>query len=295
MNTVRILDATLRDGGHRTNFHFSDVELQQILTPLDQAGLEYIEIGYRNGSIHPIADLGRAGYSDKAYLNQCKSLITRTKMAVMAHPQNLNQDDVSELKSCGVDLLRLCVLKNKLDVALPVIAMAKKADLALSINIIHLSYYSALELDAVIEQIAAHKPSMIYFADSNGSMLPEQIKSIYTRYTQKYALSFGFHAHDNLGMAQANTLSALSAGAAYIDASLAGMGKGIGNLKIEYFVAFLHATHRQQHHLPALLAAANYIREVFHVGSERLDLDEFVRGISDLSTADLKLLRKNLA
>ena len=134
MHTIKVLDVSLRDGGHRTNFHFSDKELQEILVSLDNSGIEYIEIGYRNGSLHPIENLGRAGFCDKNYLLFCQALIEKATITVMAHPDKVNQSDLMELKSCGVGLLRLCIAKNRLEGALPIIEAAKTINLDVSVN-----------------------------------------------------------------------------------------------------------------------------------------------------------------
>jgi 4-hydroxy 2-oxovalerate aldolase len=295
MNPITILDASLRDGGHRTNFHFTDDELEAMLVPLDHSGIEYIEIGYRNGSIHPIANIGRAGLCDRDYLLTCRRLINRAKVAVMAHPGNIDEPDLQELQDCGVQLLRLCVAKQGLDKALSKIKLAKSIQLDVSVNFIHLSYYSEAELERVVDEVSHYQPNLIYFADSNGSLFPEKIKAIYEKFTSRYTIPFGFHAHDNLGLAQANALAAMASGARFIDASLAGMGKGTGNLKTEFFIACLQARGIKDYDLQAVLTAANRSRQAFHIGQELLEMDEFVRGIFDLSTADLKLFKKNHA
>lgn len=294
-NSIQLLDTSLRDGGHRSNFHFLDSTLEYLIPLLDHSGIEYIEVGYRNGSLHPIENLGRAGWCTKDYLLFCRSLAKNAKIAVMAHPQNMTQDDVHELKNCGVTLLRICIAKNELPSALPVIKMAKNAGLEVSVNFIHISYYSNTELDSVVDAASKHQPDMIYFADSNGSLLPSRTKELYDRYRANYAITFGFHAHDNIGLAQANALAAMSAGVTLIDASLAGMGKGTGNLKTEFFTAYLHAINIKKYSLEDVLNAANYVREVLHIGHEAIELDEFIRGITDLSTADLKRYKEQHA
>ena len=65
------------------------------------------------------------------------------------------------------------------------------------------------------------------------------------------------------------------------------MGKGIGNLKTEFFTAYLHANQIKKYHLEAILSAANYARHALHIGREPVEMDEFIRGISDLSTAEI--------
>lgn len=291
MKKIELLDASLRDGGHRTNFHFQNEHLQHILEPLDNSGVEYIEIGYRNGSLHPIENLGRAGLCEKDYLHYCQSLIKKAKIAVMAHPKNINESDIKELQNYGVTLLRVCIAKNGLSEALPTIELAKKLNMGVSANFIHMSYYSDNELDKAIAEVSQMHPDMIYFADSNGAMTPKKIEDIYSRFTKIYSIPFGFHAHDNLGLAQANAIAAMNSGAYYIDTSLAGMGKGTGNLKTEFFIAYLEAMNHSTYDLSQALTAANYVRDVLHIGHEPIEMDEFVRGISDFSTADLKLYK----
>jgi 4-hydroxy 2-oxovalerate aldolase len=292
MNTIELLDVSLRDGGHRTNFHFKNDELQTILTSLDKSGIEYIEIGYRNGSIAPIENIGRAGLCEKDYLLFCASLVKNAKTAVMVHPKNVTVTDISELKTCGIHLLRICVVKGGVEEACPIIDMGKQQGLATSVNFIHASHYTDNELDEVLERINRHKPDMIYFADSNGSLLPARVDRIYRKYSKQYSIPFGFHAHDNLGLAQANTLAAMNAGAHYIDASLASMGKGIGNLRTEFFTAYLHAVNIKKYKLTPILLAANYVRKALRIGSEDIEMDEFIRGVFDFSTAEIKKFKK---
>jgi len=281
MNSIKVLDVTLRDGGHRTGFHFKDDDLQQILSSLDKAGIDYIEVGYRNGILPRDANIGKSGLCTKDYLHYCRARIQNAKMAVMAYPANITPKDLLELKECGVDLLRLCVVRGGANEACALMQACEALALKVSINITHTSKYKKQELDKVVAEVSHYHPEMICFADSNGSLLPTKIKSIYKRYTKQYAIPFGFHAHDNLGLAQANAIAAINAGATYIDVSLSGLGRGIGNLRAEFFVAYLQALKNNAYHLEHLLSAVNYVRHTFCTENEALELSEFLRGISD--------------
>lgn len=277
---IILLDASLRDGGYRTNFNFTDAELKEILQPLDNAGIDYIEIGYRNGTLTP-KDVGRACGCAKEYLLFCRSLIKQAKIAVMIYSNNITQDDLMELTECGVDLLRICVPKGEIASSLPKIKMARNANMDVAINFTHTSFYNEKELDEAMKQISEYEPNIIYFADSNGSLIPMQVKKLYDRYIGIYPIPFGFHAHDNLGLAQANALAAISSGVRFIDVTLAGMGRGIGNLKTEFFVAYLHAMQLKKYNLENVLKAANYVRHSLGIGQEPIEMSEFTRGISN--------------
>lgn len=281
---ISLLDTSLRDGGHRTNFDFSDEDLQEILPALDASHIDYIEIGYRNGSLQPITQIGRAGLCDKHYVQYCRSLVKKALLAVMAYPKNIQQHDLDELKELGVDMLRLCVAKDQLARVLPLIIAAKKLHFKVALNFISITSYTNDELAQLVGQAVSYEPDIVYFADSNGSILPHQVTLIYEQMHHQYPeLSLGFHAHDNIGLAQANAMAAVQAGAQFIDASLSGMGKGIGNLKTEFFIAYLHAVHVEKYNLTAALYAANYVRQALKIGHELIEMDEFLRGITNSS------------
>jgi 4-hydroxy 2-oxovalerate aldolase len=287
MSAPKIIDVSLRDGGHLNNFDFTSEQLSTIITALDQSGIDYIEVGYRNGSISPIEDIGVAGLCPDQYLRQCRTLMMSSKMAVMAHCENINETDIKSMKSAGVSLLRLCVKKGRHQEALATIELAKKHQLHISVNLIHSSQYVENTLYEAVEQLSTQQPLLIYFADSNGAMHPERVKEIFARCKSEYpALSFGFHAHNNLGLAQTNSITAVSEGATYIDASLAGMGKGMGNLALEFYIAYLHSMGHSKYGLSELINASNYLRKnIIKYGL--VTQGEFLRGIKDMSTKQM--------
>lgn len=289
MNKVNLIDVTLRDGGYQNNFSFQNEELEAILTPLDQSNIDYIEIGYRNGSLKPILNIGNAGLCHSDYLNLCRSIIKKSKMTVMLHPHNVNEHDLDELKVHKVDTLRICLSKGKENAAFDLIKKAKEKLFEISLNITRISHYSETELDDLIFKAIKYPLDIIYFADSNGSMMPSKIFSLYKKYRSKTSIRFGFHAHDNLGLAQANALAAMNAGVNYIDSSASGLGKGIGNLKTEFFVAYLHALNIKNYDINQILSASNYVKKRFNPASS-IKFNEFRMGIEDLSIDDISKL-----
>ncbi|QEE09768.1 hypothetical protein D1093_09375 [Bartonella kosoyi] len=82
--------------------------------------------------------------------------------------------------------------------------------------------------------------SILYLADSHGSLLPDTVTHFVQKTKSITPLEIGFHAHDNLGMAMANSIAAVEAGASFIDSSLMGMGKGAGKLTLELWLALLN-------------------------------------------------------
>lgn len=291
MSSVKLMDATLRDGGYQNNFNFNNDEVTSILTSLEQSKIEYIEIGYRNGPVRPIHNIGNTGLCHADYLQFCRSILKKSKMTVMLHPHNVEQSDLDELKLYKVDTLRICLSKGKEQEAFDVIKKAKDRNFEVSANITRISHYSENALDHLIAQVIQQPVDIIYFADSNGSMMPTKILSLYEKYISKTSIPFGLHAHDNLGLAQANALAAIEAGVKYIDSTLSGFGKGIGNLKTEFFVAYLHAVDIKFYDIHSVLQACNYVKNKFNFSSN-IKMNELRMGIEDLSIDDILKLNK---
>lgn len=79
----------------------------------------------------------------------------------------------------------------------------------------------------------------INLADSAGYLLPEGVKARVEAVCSAVGIPVGFHAHNNLGMAIANSLCAVQSGATYIDGTLRGLGAGAGNAQLEVLAGIL--------------------------------------------------------
>ena len=289
MDSINILDVTLRDGGYQTKFHFDNTQLSYLLNSAEQAKFEYIEVGYRNGSLRPIQNIGSTGLCPNDYLERCRQHLSQCKMAVMVHPHNITISDIKALASCGVKLVRVCVAKNTIEKSVPIIKKCVELGLEISVNLTRMSHYSAEEIDKTVTTVSKLPVDMVYFADSNGSMLPNQISAIYTRCAELTEVKLGFHAHDNLGLAQANSIAAINAGAKYIDVSMAGLGKDIGNLNAELFVAYLHALKNEKYDLDIVREASSYIRQLRQQSGTSIKEKNFSMGIADISINELSV------
>lgn len=287
LSSFRLMDVTLRDGGHINQFHFSQDFTNMLITALDAAQVDFIEVGYRNGSISPIDNIGVAGLCPDSYLQQCAKLLTNAKLAVMAHSKNITMCDIQALIDNGVHLLRLCIEKGQHALATSIIEKANQLQLNVSANLIHISQYTKQEMINALNSLEKCHPSMIYFADSNGCMQPEEVSLLFKTACLRSTIPLGFHAHDNIGLAQTNAIAALQAGAQYIDASLAGMGKGIGNLRTEFFVAYCHNLKQTKYLLEPLRKASNTLRQTI-LQDFQVPQGEFLRGIFDLSTQQMQ-------
>ena len=80
----------------------------------------------------------------------------------------------------------------------------------------------------------------VMLMDSVGGLLPHEVQSIVGHIVNGVKIPIGFHAHNNLGLAIANSIAALQSGATILDATSRGFGAGAGNTQLEVLVGVLH-------------------------------------------------------
>ncbi|MGK4333690.1 3-hydroxy-3-methylglutaryl-CoA lyase [Lonsdalea quercina] len=238
---INNIDVTLRDGGYQNGFSFPSNYAVKHAQTLTESGVEWIEIGYRNGSFKPIPNIGLTGISPDKYIDAIHRAAPNVKIVVIAHPHNITTDDITKMKAHGVSMLHLCIKAANPQPALALCKFAKKAGIQVSMNVVRVSQISSSRLIELANLSQAAGADIIYLADSNGSLLPEQVSNLVHIIKCSTKLKIGFHAHDNLGLAMANSIEAIKSGATFIDCSLTGMGKGSGNLALETWLTFLNA------------------------------------------------------
>ncbi len=240
MANVKILDVTLRDGGYRNNFDFTEDQARVITTGLADAGVDLCEIGYCKGSFSPRNEHGLTSNVDALFIERIvQAAAGRIELAVMVHPRNITVDDFAMLKEQGVSMIRVCLRRDQLDEGLATLSLARDHGFSVSANVTHVtSQTPGSVLDTAVRAEGAGA-DIICCADSNGHMLPTEVHRLFSRLASRLMVPLGFHAHNNLSLALANASAAIEAGAEYIDTSICGMGKGAGNLHLSMLVAYL--------------------------------------------------------
>ena len=239
MSTVHILDVTLRDGSYAVDFAFTAVDTAAICKGLESAGVEYIEIGHGVGMRASGEKYGWAAASDEDYLKAAQGVLTKAKFGMFCIPGVASLEDLDLGRRYGMHFVRIGTNVTEVHQSEDYIRYAKKNELFVAAN--YMKSY-ALPPAAFAEEVrksVSYGVDMVYIVDSAGSMQVDDIGEYYRAVRAVTDVPIGFHGHDNLGLAIANSVAAADIGIEYIDASLQGLGRSAGNASTEVLVAAL--------------------------------------------------------
>jgi 4-hydroxy-2-oxovalerate/4-hydroxy-2-oxohexanoate aldolase len=238
---VTLHDMSLRDGMHAKQHQISLEQMVAVASGLDAAGIPLIEVTHGDGLGGASLNYGMPAHSDEEYFAAVVPLMQQAKISALLLPGIGTVEHLKMAHDYGVSTIRVATHCTEADVSQQHIGMAAKMglDTVGFLMMAHmLSAEKLLEQARLMESFGAN---CIYCTDSAGYMLPDEVseKIGLLRAELNPRTEVGFHGHHNMGMAIANSLAAIEAGAARIDGSVAGLGAGAGNTPLEVFVAVL--------------------------------------------------------
>lgn len=242
---VKVLDATLRDGGLVNNFRFTDEFVRDLYRMNIKANVDYMEFGYKaSKEIFNPDDFGKWKFCDD---DEVFKIVgdndTDLKLSVMLDVGRTDfKNDLRNKADSPFDLTRVATYIHQIPSAIEMIEDAKKKGYEVSVNIMAVSKVNDEELAKGLDLLAQSPVDIIYIVDSFGAYYPEQIERLTQTYLEigdKYNKQIGIHAHNNQQLAFANTISALRYGVSWLDCTVSGMGRGAGNCYMESLLAFL--------------------------------------------------------
>ncbi len=242
---IKVLDATLRDGGLVNNFRFTDEFVKKLYLANLKAGVDYMEFGYlASKDIFKEEDYGDWKFCDEASLRRIVGdNDTDMKIAVMADVGrcNLERDLLPKAESV-IDMVRIATYITTMPAAIEMIEYCHSLGYETSCNIMAVSKTNTADLEIALDMLAKSSVDVIYLVDSYGSIFPEQIQELtklYLSFVENSDKKIGMHAHNNQQLAFANTIEACSMGASFLDATIGSLGRGAGNCAMELLLGFL--------------------------------------------------------
>lgn len=241
---IKIVDATLRDGGLVNNFFFDDEFVKNLYETNVKAGIDYMEFGYKaSKEMFNVEEFGPWKFCDEEAIRKVVgNKDNDLKIAVMADVGRTDMSDFLPKSESVIDMIRVATYIHQIPAAIEMIEYFHDLGYETSCNIMAVSTARESEIDLALELLGRTNVDVIYLVDSYGSLYPEQIREFAYKYcaiAKKYGKSVGIHAHNNQQLAFANTIEACAYGVSYLDGTMSGMGRGAGNCTIEMLMGFL--------------------------------------------------------
>ena len=234
---INFVDTTLRDGSHAVSHSFSPEQVAAIAGGLDKVGISIIECAHGDGITGSSYNYGFLKYPEAELLKAAKGVIKNAKQAILLLPGIGTIEDLEEAYENGARVVRVATHCTEADTGIQHIQAAKKMGMMACgfLMMIHMASPEKLLEQAKIFQEAG--ADYINLADSAGYLLPEDVTARVKTLVEDLDIPVGFHAHNNLGLAVANSIAAVKAGATYIDVTCRGLGAGAGNCQGEVLAA----------------------------------------------------------
>jgi 4-hydroxy 2-oxovalerate aldolase len=240
---IKVCDCTIRDGGLMNNSKFTLETVRNIYSACSQAGVDIIELGYRNSKEHfSPGKYGAWRFCEEDMLRKATEGIPKTaKIAVMQDAHKATGDDIFPKAESVIDMVRVATYVKDVDKAIALANNAVKKGYEATINIMAISHVLERDLDEALQQIESETSiTACYIVDSFGSLYSEDIDYLVHKF-QRYLRTkeIGIHCHNQMQLGFANTIEGIIKNANYLDGTLYGLGRAAGNCPLELLMGFL--------------------------------------------------------
>lgn len=242
---IRVLDATIRDGGLVNNFMFPDEFINALYRANVKAGVDVMEFGYKaSKELFDVNKFGKWKFCDE---EDIRAVVgdnnSDMKISIMADVGRCDyKKDIVDKKDSVIDMVRVATYVHQMPSAIEMIDDAKAKGYEVTCNIMAISNAQEGDVAQALDMVGKSGADGIYIVDSYGSLFPEQIRRLtdmYMETAEKYGKYIGIHAHNNQQLAFANTIESATHGASLLDATMMSMGRGSGNCAMELLLSFL--------------------------------------------------------
>jgi 4-hydroxy 2-oxovalerate aldolase len=240
---IKVFDCTIRDGGLMNNHKFDDRFVREVYKALSLAGVDYMEIGYKNSrKLFSPKEYGKWKFCDDSDIREVvKGIKSKTKISIMVDVGRVDMDDVKPKKDSPVTMVRVASYVKDIDKAIYMVNSFADKGYETTINIMAISKALDNELTEALHQIEKEsKAQVVYIVDSFGALYQETTEFLVKKFKSILKTKeVGMHAHNNQQLAFGNTIEAIIHNANYVDATVYGLGRAAGNCPLELLIGFL--------------------------------------------------------
>ncbi|MBA4493559.1 4-hydroxy-2-oxovalerate aldolase [Paenactinomyces guangxiensis] len=236
---IYITEVALRDGSHAIAHQYTIDQVLKVAKALDEAHVPYIEVSHGDGLAGSSLQYGLSRTDEQELIEAAVSVCERAKVAVLLLPGIGTMKELKQAANLGAKMARIATHVTEADVSAQHIALSKELGLE-TVGFLMMAHMAPVE--KLVEQaklMESYGADTVYVVDSAGALLPHEVKERISALRQHVSVNIGFHGHNNLSLAMANTLVAIEEGATRIDGSVRCLGAGAGNTQTEVLIAVL--------------------------------------------------------
>lgn len=236
---VWYIDSTLRDGEQAPGVSFHRHEKMKIAEMFNELGIDEVEVGtpaMGRNEIKTIRDIATGGFSFKT-LSWCRALESDIQAAIEAQTSGIN----ISFPVSAIQLEAIGKSENWIYARIPrLMSMARDYFETVAIGLQDASRADTKTLKQVISLALDFEVDRVRIADTVGCLNPFSTHQLFTDLVKDFLeTDFEFHGHNDLGMATANSLAAVLAGAKSLSTTINGLGERAGNTSLDEIVMAL--------------------------------------------------------
>jgi 4-hydroxy 2-oxovalerate aldolase len=255
---VELLDCTLRDGSYAVDFQFDEGFVTNLLSRLDKTPVTKVEVGHGLGLEAERSGIRAGNIDHHRWSELASALLAHKPWGMFAQPKFTRLDTIAEMTSQGMSFIRVGLEPDKVEENLEYLNRATDVCGQVYLNLMKSSATPVQQLVDSLDGVSSAVAG-VYVVDSYGAMLPTDVQHYVSAVRERFPV-VGFHGHDNLGMANINTITALQAGATIADGTLNGIGRGSGNAAIESLAGVIKLLEGDRFDYQELARLAEYCR-----------------------------------
>jgi 4-hydroxy 2-oxovalerate aldolase len=236
---VRITDSTLRDGSHAMSHQFTEEQVRAVVSALDRAGVQVIEVSHGDGLGGSSFNYGFSLVDEFDLIAAAVDEATRAKIAILMLPGVATVKHLKQAHAVGASVARIATHCTEADVSVQHFGEARKLGME-TVGFLMLAHSTSPQVLARNARTMVDAGAQcVYVVDSAGALVlsdaQERIQAVIAEVVRDAQV--GFHGHQNLSMGVANSVLAYQAGAKQIDGALCALGAGAGNSPTEVLAA----------------------------------------------------------
>jgi 2-isopropylmalate synthase len=242
--TIRILDTTLRDGEQTPGVSLTAEDKIEIARQLSKLGVDIIEAGFPSSS-----------EGERKVVKEIAHLGLDSKICGLSRA---TRKDIDAAIACDVDLVHVFIPTSPVQMqhavnltpdqvlaaAVDSVEYVKKHGVKCEFSPMDATRSEMPFLKKVCKAVQDAGMDTLNVPDTVGILIPKQTAQLITDLKTIVTVPISIHCHDDFGLAVANSLAAVEAGAAQVHVAVNGLGERAGNASLEEVVTALHVIYK---------------------------------------------------